>query len=341
MTSFDDLIQQMLLNAPDPNEQQPISNRKETIWGTTMPFLFLCWAAVALRMWVRIRVMREPGWDDALVMLAVVLNTVATVFVLISIKYGLGHHFLYLGVSDMTTYIKAFYDKNKYPNAKCYGFGFGDTKDFISLFESHTALNMVFDVTIFLTPMVLFRMPNLRMKNIFAMAGIFVLGAVVVFTSVWRLYSIVDNRAATHPYIDFTWWPPISIILSCLEIDLAIMCASMPIFWPVIEQSFAAIFVTKEIQITEQRRYSFADHGLAYELEHSDTMRRQGSMKSESATSRESLVIAREMSGNELDEHYKDPYLAAQVDPFRDIAQEPGIGVQTNVDSKPKDKWRL
>lgn len=73
---------------------------------------------------------------------------------------------------------QAFYDSLKYPNAVCYGFGFTNPKDFISLFESHTALNMVFDLTIFLTPMVLFTKPNLRMQNILAMAGIFVIGAV-------------------------------------------------------------------------------------------------------------------------------------------------------------------
>jgi hypothetical protein len=159
----------------------------------------------------------------------------------------------------------------------------------------------------------------------------------VVFTSIWRLYSIVDNRAATHPYIDFTWWTPISIILSCLEIDLAIMCASMPIFWPVIEESFAAIFVTREVQITEQRRYSFADRGLAYELEHSDAMQRQPSVKTQS-TSRESLVITRELSGKQhLDDHYRDPYLAAHVDPFGDAALE--RAVKTDVEAKKKDKW--
>ncbi|KAL1612343.1 hypothetical protein SLS60_000569 [Paraconiothyrium brasiliense] len=233
---------------------------------------------------------------------------------------------------------QAFYDKIAYPNAKCYGFGFVNDQDFIGLFESHTALNMAFDFTVFITPMILFTKPNLKMKNLFAMSGIFILGAVVVFTSVWRLYSIVDNRAATSPYIDFTWWTPISIILSALEIDLAIMCASMPIFWPVIEESFAAIFVTREVQITEQRRYSFADRGLAYELEHSDTMHRQASVKTQS-TSRESLVITRLESGKNVEEHYKDPYLAAQVDPFREIAQE--VAVKTDVEAKKKDKWVL
>jgi hypothetical protein len=77
--------------------------------------------------------------------------------------------------------VRAYWDRLNYPNAKCYGFAFADLDDmpvFVSLFESHTALNVILDFIVFITPMVLFREPNLRMKSKFAMAGIFVLGAV-------------------------------------------------------------------------------------------------------------------------------------------------------------------
>lgn len=72
MDEWNDMITQMLLHAPDPNEPIPISNRRETIYGVTVPFLLLSWAAVGLRLWVRFRVMREPGWDDLFVVLAAV-----------------------------------------------------------------------------------------------------------------------------------------------------------------------------------------------------------------------------------------------------------------------------
>jgi hypothetical protein len=77
--------------------------------------------------------------------------------------------------------VRSYWDRVAYPNPKCFGFGIGTLNDiptFIRLFEAHTALNMMLDFIIFVTPMVLFREPNLRMKSIFAMAGIFVLGAV-------------------------------------------------------------------------------------------------------------------------------------------------------------------
>jgi hypothetical protein len=50
------------------------------------------------------------------------------------------------------------------------------------------------------------------------------------------------------------------------------------------------------------------------------------------------LVITRELSGKQhLDDHYRDPYLAAHVDPFGDAALE--RAVKTDVEAKKKDKW--
>lgn len=60
--------------------------------------------------------------------------------------------------------------------AKCYGFGFGDLQSFIDMFKAHSASNMTFDVVIFLTPMGLFWTPNLRLKNVLAMIGVFAFG---------------------------------------------------------------------------------------------------------------------------------------------------------------------
>jgi hypothetical protein len=66
---------------------------------------------------------------------------------------------------------------NKEVPAKCYGFGFENRDDFISLFESHTALNMTFDIAVFLAPMVLFTAPSLSRKNVLGLTGIFLFGA--------------------------------------------------------------------------------------------------------------------------------------------------------------------
>lgn len=62
--------------------------------------------------------------------------------------------------------------------AKCWAFGLGDVQSFISMFKAHSTSNMIFDVIIFLLPMVLFSTPNLRLKNVLAMAGVLAFGAV-------------------------------------------------------------------------------------------------------------------------------------------------------------------
>ncbi|KAF2872343.1 hypothetical protein BDV95DRAFT_380891 [Massariosphaeria phaeospora] len=413
-----DLLRQLLANPPDPFEPLPLSNRKETIYGSIIPFTIVAWIAVVLRLNVRFRVLREPGWDDFFVVLSAICMTVATVTTLRAVTYGLGKHFIYIGLENTSSYLLSFYISNsmyitntalikislllqylrifkagtmrwvclallgiislwgiaysfmswfpcfppslywdsKLATNTCYGYGFKDTESFVAIYMSHTVLNMAFDIAVFLTPMVLFREPNLRKKNVLAMTGVFLFGAVVVFTSIWRLYTISSSRAPTHPYIDFTWWSPISIILSSLEIDLAIMCASIPIFWPVIEKSLAQIFVTREVRVTEHRRLD-DEQGLAYELEHNHKMgmERSASLKSDGGQSRESLT--REVShssgneasvgggrggGDDLGRHYKDHYVVAQVDPLALENGSTGMrGIETNVNSGPKPKWRL
>jgi hypothetical protein len=152
-----------------------------------------------------------------------------------------------------------------------------------------------------------------------------------VAISVWRLYSICKHEAATAPYIDFTWWTPSMIVLSCLEIDLAIICASMPIFWPVIERSLASIFVSYEVKVTEEH-VQVEDYGLAYELEHTKSQG-QESTRSGSGTSMEGLTRDEEDGG-------KIPKFSIGPDPL-DEETRAGVGFQTNVEARPKPKWEI
>lgn len=146
--------------------------------------------------------------------------------------------------------------------------------------------------------------------------------------SVWRLYSIVEHKAGLAPYPDFTWWTPISIVLTCLEIDLAIICASMPIFWPVMQKSLSAIFVSHEIEVIETR---IDDHGLAFELEHTNT-RGHHSLNSSSGTSTHELT-------NDLEDGCKEPY-SVGIDPLSIEAQN-CVGLQTKINGQPKKKWEI
>jgi hypothetical protein len=121
------------------------------------------------------------------------------------------------------------------------------------------------------------------------------------------------------------------ILLSCLEIDLAIICASMPVFWPVFERGLASIFVSYEIKVSEEHVRN-EDYGLAYELEHTKS-KGQESTRSGSGTSMEGLTRDEEDGG-------KMPKFSIGPDPL-DEETIAGVGFQTNIEAKPKPKWKV
>lgn len=77
--------------------------------------------------------------------------------------------------------------------------------------------------------------------------------------SLWRLATIIQHRATTYPTFDPTWYAPISVILAAVEVDVAMVCACVPVFWPVLRDGLGKIYVTKEIEITHDRRMGSAD----------------------------------------------------------------------------------
>jgi hypothetical protein len=87
-----------------------------------------------------------------------------------------GCAFMFVGWFDCLP-PRGFWD----PSVKttCYGFGYGDdgVRGYIAAFEAHAATNMCLDLAIFLVPLVLLSTPNLKLKTLLAMAGVFVCGA--------------------------------------------------------------------------------------------------------------------------------------------------------------------
>ena len=106
--------------------------------------------------------------------------------------------------------------------------------------------------------------------------------------AILRLWSGLKYNSTAAMY-DFTWWWPEVLIFSCLEVDFAIMCASMPIFWPSVMAAWTEIFVTREVTVTHDRRSRYVDNGADHlELDRTTSTRSydstEGLMKS---TSRE------------------------------------------------------
>ncbi|KAI1479486.1 hypothetical protein F4774DRAFT_126707 [Daldinia eschscholtzii] len=139
--------------------------------------------------------------------------------------------------------------------ARCYGFGSKLPEELAGTFAGHTASNAVLDAMVLAIPVPLYFRSSTAWKQRLGIGILLFLGLIVNLLSVWRLQTIVANKAGTYPVLDPTWYTPTSIILAALEVDLASICASITTFWPALKQSFLnAIFITKEVHVTHQHR---------------------------------------------------------------------------------------
>lgn len=90
------------------------------------------------------------------------------------------------------------------------------------------------------------------------------------------------------------------MILSALEVDFAIICASIPIFWPVIISKMPQIFVTQEVHVTRAAR-SPINNNVEYELSGAYSLKSNGS--------EENLTHLQTPARN----YYKDPHVMDHV----------------------------
>ncbi|KAF1919682.1 hypothetical protein BDU57DRAFT_441371 [Ampelomyces quisqualis] len=314
MTEFIPFIMQMMADPPDPNVV-PLGNRHATIYGVTIPFHILCWVAVGLRLHTRLRVVRQPGLDDLIIVFALVFKLIGLVAFYGGLREGMGKHIIYIfnnlemtmiwfyvanGTYIMTTVcvklsllfqylrlfregyrrvvtwillimvvlwgtvftfmawfpcfpVSGFWDKRMVPQAKCYGFGYRTVDEAKNTLFAFSGSNIVLDTAIFVLPLTEYFKPDLKRKQILAMTGLFTFGSIVVLMAILRLWSGVKYNNTVTLY-DFTWWMPEVWLFSCLEVDFAIISASMPIFWPSVMAKWTEIFVTQEVMVVHARR---------------------------------------------------------------------------------------
>jgi hypothetical protein len=119
--------------------------------------------------------------------------------------------------------------------------------------------------------------------------------------------AIVAHRAATWPTFDPTWYGTSAVTLGMMEVNAASICACVPVFWPVLTARLDMIFVTQEVQITRERRFSDKEDEI--ELSRSGTHSRADSEASQSH-----LNITK---NGKPTTHYMDDYIMDQVDPLR------------------------
>lgn len=91
---------------------------------------------------------------------------------------------------------------------------------------------------------------------------------------VWRLVTIIQHKAATYPTFDPSWYGCESFVLAAVEIDMAVVCATVPVFWPVLQSTGFQIFITKEVKVTSENRLRSIDDdaGESIELQYAGAM---------------------------------------------------------------------
>ncbi|KAI1391774.1 uncharacterized protein F4822DRAFT_105241 [Hypoxylon trugodes] len=372
------------------DEPEPISNRPDLIWGVVIACLIFSWVCVCLRLYVRLRVVRAPGWDDLCVVLYLFMVTAGSIAVCCAVTFGLGKHFLQLEEWQGKSFLKTFYIANAtYVTATalikealllqylrvferavilrrfliflvvftalwgiaysflawapcipvhdfwngggplCYGYGSQYIRPFVATFESHAASNMVLDILVLVIPLpLLFKDGTTNCARV-RVVGLISMGIFVLVFAVWRLITIIDHQVASWPTRDPTWYGPISIILAVLEIDAASVCASVPIFWPVISSmNWGKIFVTQEVNITRETRYMEDDED---ELTRDTTHSRTGSEAELGESGRK--------GARNKGMYYQDSYVLSHVDPLRSSAERVHASAISDMAKNGSKKW--
>ena len=145
--------------------------------------------------------------------------------------------------------------------------------------------------------------------------------------SIWRLITTVRSRAAMWPARDPTWYSPITIVLAALEVDMANICASVPVFWPVFEAHFGKIFVTQEVRVTTEERWTseFPDDQSLSELSPQDELKSRSPSDVEVGRFELAHVSKKSKGG------YFETFDVGQLDPF-----QKRLGSKPRVEAKPQ-----
>ncbi len=148
-----------------------------------------------------------------------------------------------------------------------------------------------------------------------------------------------------YPAQDPTWYAPITILLAALEVDMASICASVPIFWPVIEQQFGKIFITQEVKITSEERWqtTFTDNQSLTELTpHGEDLKSRKNSDLELGPPPPPPPKGHHR-GPMVKETYADEFRLSRIDPFK--LRQGSNHVQATIQSQGGEKrskwWRL
>lgn len=133
-------------------------------------------------------------------------------------------------------------------NAKCI------RTDILSI--TMAIVSIVTDILTLSIPFVLFVNLRVRKKTRNALIAVFLLGGIVTIISCVRMYFIVRlyyTRPADRHY-------SLGFVLGCVELNLAIITASIPALWPLVRRWFPGMFTS----LGFNKPYQYADINVEY-----------------------------------------------------------------------------
>ncbi|KAI3340477.1 hypothetical protein F4824DRAFT_423351 [Ustulina deusta] len=236
-------------------------------------------------------------------------------FILVSALWGLA--FSLLAIVPCVP-LSGFWDSGE--KSYCYGFGSRNPAEIGATYAAHVSTNVILDLGVLAIPIPLYFETFKQKKQRVGFSIMILLGIGVNLVSIWRLYTIIKNRAGTYPVMDPTFYAPISIVLAALEVDLASIVASIPIFWPMLTHSWGKIFVTQEVQFelphfTPSRQTSRtrgdSDGSLKLVITEHTGGQGQGQGRRRNSSSSSSAAAERQMENDR-----NDPYVRGRVYPL-------------------------
>ncbi|CBX91612.1 hypothetical protein IAQ61_010916 [Plenodomus lingam] len=138
--------------------------------------------------------------------------------------------------------VRAFWTKE--PNAKCL--------NQFAMWFTNAGINILQDFLIIIMPMPVIRSLNLGKRQKGALIGIFAVGGFVCVVSILRLPQLVSISNSTDPTYDnagaATW--------SCVEANVGIICACLPLLRPLVTRLLPGFFSSHKRTDTAPRLYS-------------------------------------------------------------------------------------
>ncbi|GAB7357543.1 hypothetical protein MBLNU459_g0060t1 [Dothideomycetes sp. NU459] len=125
--------------------------------------------------------------------------------------------------------ISYFWDKD-IPGGRCLNLN--------AIWFSNASLNIVTDVAIFVLPIPVLSELHLPKRQKWGLMGVFALGAFVCLTSILRLRALYDLSASQ----DVTWNNGPAAYWSSLEVNIGIICASLPTLRKTISRFLPRVF---------------------------------------------------------------------------------------------------